>query len=186
MLLKKLRESVERANKEIKSFGKSYALRHGLGAEKCVQWLVMNHLNQRLPQGYTLIPETYLIIKNFHDLGVFTDLSFQLSPVMLVEFKMTTFYNLFQGDKLEVKKDFSKLIRTLQFIEKQKSKVLPLFGLVFYLEDESKKLSKYRFMAQKADKTLFDSSIDFLGNYFEIVIREIEEDILFNPPLKNK
>ena len=185
MIVKKLKNSVELANKDFKFFGKSYALRHGLGAEKCIQWRVMSHLEQLLPNNYKLIPETYLVSGSSHDLGVFTDLSFPLSPVMLVEFKFTKYNRLFQCTKIEVKKDFTKLIRTMRFIEKQKVTVLPFFGLVFYLEDESKILSKYRFMAQKADETLFNSSTALLNNYFEIIIREVEGDILFKPPLKN-
>jgi len=184
MLLEKLKESVKLANKDIELFGKSKALRHGLGAEKCIQWRVMSHLEQLLPKKYFQIPETYLVSGNSHDLGVFIDLSSPLSPVMLVEFKITTNYNLFQGTKLEVKKDFTKLMRTMQLIEKRGSKTLPLVGLVFYLEDELKEAYKYRFLAQKADRGLYDSSTRFLNNYFEIIIREVEDDKLFNPPLK--
>ena len=126
--------------------------------------------------SYPKIIKEAALEKMFH-----TDLSLPLSPVMLVEFKITTYYYLFQGDKLEVKKDFSKLIRTMRFIEKHGSKVLPLFGLVFYLEDDTHDLSELQSMAQKADKSLYDSSTHLLGNYFEIIIREAEDDILFKP-----
>lgn len=186
MLLKELKDSVRLAKKDIELYGKSYALRHGLGAERCIQWRVMSHLERLLAKEYILIPELYLESDNSHDLGVVTDLSSLLSPALLVEFKFTKYKRLFQGTKLEVKKDFTKLMRTMRFIEKQGSKFLPLVGLVFYIEDKAQDLSELQFMAQKADKSLYDSSTKFLSNYFEIIIREVENDILFNFPLIDK
>ena len=74
----------------------------------------------------------------------------------------------------------------MRFIEKQGSKTLPLVGLVFYLENEAQDISELQFMAQKADRSLYDSSTKFLNKYFEIIIREVEDDILFKPPTKDK
>ncbi len=179
--------ALEKTFLDIQQLDGGQALRdkYRFGPEAFFRWRLMYHISTIWKGGDILLIPEVRILKKPHDLGIFCKQNKEMKLLMLVELKVTIYNYLFSDQKKnlqrakepEVKKDFSKLLKSIQYLANNSvEEALPHFGLIYYLHSEAPITD---FMARREFPQQFLEKKPLLSNYFEFIAREQEEPFLY-------